>query len=58
MLLVGLLLEGLTCSGGNSLAVLIVLATLFGIVGRVGPDVCLAMLTELCGASLLRDSLI
>jgi hypothetical protein len=57
MLLVGLLIVGLIGRGCNRLSVLDVLATFFSVVGRVGPAVVLAMLTELCSASFLRDSL-
>jgi hypothetical protein len=57
MLLVGLLLVRLLGGGCNSLPVLVVLATFFGVVGRVGPAIVLAMLAELCGASFLGDSL-
>ena len=57
MLLVGPFLVGLLGGGCNSLTVLVVLATLFGIVGHVGPAIVLAMLAELSVANLLGDSL-
>ena len=58
MLFVGLRLKGPFGSSRNSLFVLVLLATVFGIVGCVGPTVRLAMLAELCNASLFRNSLI
>ena len=55
--LVGLLLVGPLGRGCNSLPILVVLVTLFGVVGRVGPAIVLTVLAELCGAHFLGDSL-
>ncbi len=57
------LLMGLTCIGGltwgctEGLAILVVLATVAGVVRQVRAAVSLASLAKLLGANLLRDSL-
>ena len=48
---------GLLPGGCYSLSIVVVLATLLVIVGRVGPTAVLAMLAELCRFSFLWDSL-
>jgi hypothetical protein len=58
ILLVGLLcIGGLTCGCAKGLTILVILATLIGIVHLVGAAMSLAVLAKLLTANLLRDSI-